>query len=191
MNKTNLEPNEEHVNKKEVYKKINAEINKAVAKMLSQSVSNDIVMMRNSKFFSTYVSNKIFCKREGYLEMNCSWLVKQLIMQLKLGIPHLTFKGKVIRAKKLEYIYKKVENAKCELCGKDEEDVFHLMFECVHYKEFRNKYLVFLDASLYNRNNYVRIFRDMSDDEVMNVFHYFYSIFKLRNVYLEYMNDCE
>ncbi len=66
----------------------------------SESVSNDIVKMKRSKFFNVYCNKKTHVIRENYLEDLSKWQVKQLIMQLKLGIPHLTYKGKEIRAKK-------------------------------------------------------------------------------------------
>ncbi len=50
-----------------------------------------------------------------------------VLLQLKLGISQITHNGKCCRLRKLEYMYGKVEDSLCNLCGRAEEDVFHML----------------------------------------------------------------
>jgi hypothetical protein len=170
------------------HKQALTEIKHVLDKCERDAVSNDIEKMRESNFFSLYGGSKTHVLRESYLDEECIWPVKQLIMQLKLGISHLTFRGKVIRAKKIESMYDKSTNEVCELCGKEEEDAYHLMFVCPHYIEARNKYLHNYSTGL-ERYNYISVFNNMDKNNLLNVFHYFYTVFHIRKVYLEEMNQ--
>ncbi len=98
-----------------------------------------------------------------------------VIMQLKLGISHLTYKGRVVRTNMLECFYGKMPNNKCNLRGQEQEDNFHIMFNCPHYKEIRNKYLSLSveDFSRYNRSNYLTYFSNLGNTELSKIFHFF------------------
>jgi len=98
--------------------------------------------MRNTKFLKLYSTNKTHCLPESFLRDDYGWNVKQLILQLKLGISHITHKGKVARLNKLEHFYGYVTNSLCPLCGKEDEDTYHILFKCSHYIIERQKYIV-------------------------------------------------
>jgi hypothetical protein len=124
------------------------------------------------------------------LDEKCTWKVKQLILQIKLGISHLTFKGKVIRTKRLEYFYGKVGDDKCDLCGREEEDVFHIMFICPHYNALRKRYLPKeCNIETYSRDNYLRYYQNLNREQILKIFHFFNNVCHQRNVYLSYIND--
>jgi hypothetical protein len=101
------------------YKEIVKQVALTLEKIESDNISKDICRMRETHVFSIYSSTKTHVIREEYLEEDCAWKVKQLIMQLKLGISHLTYKGRVVRTNVLECFYGKVPNNKCNLCGVD------------------------------------------------------------------------
>ena len=83
----------------------NSLVKKTIALIESDSVSIDVVKMRESNFFTLYNQNKTHCLREDYLYDNIIWQAKQLILQLKLGVSHVTFKGKVAKPRCLEKMY--------------------------------------------------------------------------------------
>ncbi len=52
---------------------------------------------------------------QGPSLLNVKWENKMLILQLKLGMSHITYNGKCGRLRKLEYLNGKVEDAICNL----------------------------------------------------------------------------
>ena len=97
--------------------------------------------MRKTRLFSSYTRliKLIALKNNTYAHMIIRWSSKQLILQLKLGISHIIHKGKLARLRSLEFLYKKVDNNVCKLCGKNIEDVYHTLYECIHYSDARDK----------------------------------------------------
>src|SRR6266511_1193127 len=112
--------------------------------------------MRKTKLLNMYCKNKTHCLMEEYLtDPMMTWGNKQLILQLKQGISHITWKGKVARLRKLEKLYHNEVDPKCQLCGKEDEDVYHILFECIHYKEERLKYVSCSEFSM-SKNESIR-----------------------------------
>ena len=75
------------------------------------SVSIDIINMRETRLFRNYSLSKTHCLKEQYIYVyDIRYSNKQLILQLKLGISHITHKGKVTRLRALELLYKKVDD---------------------------------------------------------------------------------
>lgn len=153
----------------------------------NDSISLDIMAMRNTKLLRVYYRNKTHCIKEKYLRETHAWSVKQLILQLKLGISHLTYKGKVAKLQCLEYKYGRVEDSKCQLCGQNVEDTFHLLFECPHYVIEREKYIShnFSYHVPYTRNNYLCLFNNLSKSDSMLLFYFFNCVLARRKLYLE------
>ena len=100
----------------------------------------------------------------------------------------MTYKGKVIKANILEHLYGKKENKLCDLCGREEEDTFHIMYVCPHYQSVRSQYKKTNDHA-FDRNNYVLQFNNVTKETMQRFMHFFYAVFYMRSVYLEYMND--
>ncbi len=171
------------------YRQVIKEIKIVLDQIEGDNISNDIENMNRSNFFSSYSKTKTHIKKESYLDADCPWKAKQLIMQLKLGVSHLTFKGKVIRTKTLQYFYGKVPENKCDLCGIDEEDAFHIMFRCPHYSNLRSKYILDQCNNRNDRTNYLQCFQDIEYNDMMNIFHYFCAALNRRKVYLEFMQS--
>ena len=161
-----------------------SKIRKRLAMMESNITSVDIVRMRESKLFWQYSSNKTHVKFENYLNDDYSWKIKQIILQLKLGISHLTYNGKKIRANVLEYMYKYVESDKCKLCGREVEDVFHMMYNCPHYSCIRYKFKIFINNDKYDRGNYLNEFNNLDKTNAVKIYDFFYDVFRLREEYL-------
>lgn len=190
LSKWNLEQILDLENREKItFKECMIEMDLMLVKAESESVSNDIVQMKRSKFFNVYCNTKTHVIREEYLEDHSSWQVKQLIMQLKLGIPHLTYKGKVIRAKKQEFLYGKVSDEMCDLCGTDEEDVFHIMFKCPHYRNLRSKYISSQCNNQYDKTNYLKCFLALEYEDTINIYHYFCAALNRRKVYLDFIQS--
>ncbi len=76
------------------------------------------------------------------------------------------------------------DDEKCYLCGNLKEDVFHVMFECVHYSIYRTTFLVSLKTK-YNRDNYYECFKNINHDNMKNMFIAVQNILQARNVYYE------
>ncbi len=147
--------------------------------------------MQKSKLLNLYRSNKTHCISESFLGENYNWSVKQLIVQLKLGISHITCKGKVSRLRSLEYSYGKIEDSKCPLCGHENENTYHLMFKCPHYEIERKKY-VYSISSLrqdLNENNYVSLFNNLEKKYALNLFYFFNCCLTRRRLYMEEMGE--
>lgn len=166
------------------YKIAIKEVNIQIARAQSKSVSIDIEAMMKSKLLNLYSKNKTHVIKENYLSQNCTWQAKQLIMQLKLGISHLTYKGKKIGANKLEFMYKNINSPKCDLCGKEDEDTFHLMFQCPHYASIRNRYSMCTSNNSYDRTNYLKMFNNLSESDVVKFYLFFNDIFRTRELYI-------
>jgi hypothetical protein len=157
-------------------------IKEGMDKLNEDSVSWDIITMNSTKLYVNYKQNKTHCTKEEYLSLhNVKWEAKILILQLKLGISHITYNGKCCRLRKLEYLYDKVEDTICNLCGRAEEDVFHILTECCHYSGPRRKYLGQLLCNIVpTRNNYLSLFNNLSEDEVSNLSKFFLVACKIR-----------
>ena len=155
------------------------------------SVSSDIAKMRKTKLLKLYNTNKTHCIFEPYLSYNVSWRIKQLIMQLKLGISHITHKGKKVKLQKLEHMYKYVDSSICQLCGKAEEDSYHVIFNCPHYITERIKFVYNLSTynSNYSHADYLKMFNNLSQDDALKLFHFFDCSLTRRRLYLEDITD--
>jgi hypothetical protein len=154
------------------------------------SVSLDIGIMRKTKMLSLYNANKTHCITEPFLRHNYSWCIKQLIMQLKLGTSHITHKGIVARLGKLELMYGYITNSLCQLCGREEEDTYHVMFKCPHYAIERCKYINSLSSynMLLDEANYLCLFKNVSKQDALKLYYYFNCALSRRKLYLEEMN---
>ena len=166
-------------------------INVNLAKIENDSISKDICNMQKTKLLSLYRSNKTHCISEAYLSEHYNWSIKQLILQLKLGISHITNKGKVARLRSLEYMYGKFEDSKCPLCGRDDEDTYHLLFKCPHYEIERRKY-VYPTSSLYpdlNEHNYLQMFNNLDKTKALSLYYFFNCCLTRRRMYIEEMGE--
>lgn len=122
-------------------KKIQKIIREEFGKAQNQYVQNDIIAMQRSSTFNLYGSSKTHYKLEPYLNDNNKWYLKQLTIQLKLGMSHVTYMGKSTNLRSLRNFYDNSCCDKCVLCGVEREDIYHLIFNCVHYQGLRNRYL--------------------------------------------------
>jgi hypothetical protein len=166
-------------------------VNKRFKALEEESISLDIIKLNNTMFFNTYKRNKTYCIKQLYLSDNNHIHVKKLILQLKLGVSHITHKGKVARLKSLEKFYNKTECDICDLCGREQEDTFHLIFVCSHYSTERDKYIY--SMSKYNdnltRENYLVLFNELDEVDSLKLYHFFKCILNRRAYFLEEMSD--
>ncbi len=102
---------------------------------------------------------------------NVKWEAKILILQLKLGISHIKYNGKCCRLRKLEYLYDKVKDTICNLCGRAEEAVFHIITECCHYSGPRRQdwAIYYVTLHLLEITTYLSLFNNLSELEVSNI----------------------
>jgi hypothetical protein len=151
------------------------------------SVKFDIVNMRKTKLLSVYNLNKTHCVTEPFLNDNFRWAIKQLIMQLKLGISHITLYGKVARLRKLEFLYSKVDSSTCQLCGKEDESTYHVIFCCPHYVIERKKYVHTLNNFEHSLKDtdYLKLFNNLSTKESLSLYNFFNCALTRRRLYLE------
>ena len=170
-------------------KKIKSEVSKSEA----DAIKYDIQDMKKSKLLCSYGKNKTHCQVEEYLsDPTLDWSNKQLILQLKQGISHITWKGKVARLRKLEKVYHKDIDQNCQLCGTNDEDVYHVMFECVHYKEYRQRYLlnsVLQDNIPNTRESYLKLFNNLSRENSWKLKTFFNCAMARRELYLREMDE--
>jgi hypothetical protein len=166
-------------------------VNKHFKKVEDESISLDICKLRNTTFFSLYANNKTHCTQQAYLNDNNPMNVKKLILQLKLGVSHITHKGKVARLKHLEKFYNKTDSDKCDLCGREQEDTYHLLFVCPHFRSDRIKYIYEMSKfdKLLNRENYLVLFNELDETDGLKLYHFFTRALSRRKYYLEEMND--
>jgi len=109
-------------------------------KIEPNSISSDIEEMRKTKLLNMYCKNKTHCLMEEYLtDPMMTWGNKQLILQLKQGISHITWKGKVARLRKLEKLYHNEVDPKCQLCEKEDEDLRMCTISCLNVYIIRKK----------------------------------------------------
>jgi hypothetical protein len=157
------------------------------------SISADIASMNNTNLLALYKLNKTHCLKEPYLNDNHSWQIKQLILQLKLGVSHVTHKGKVAKLRSLEYWYQTSSDSKCPLCGKHEENIQHIMFVCPHYIIERTKFVFSIqnyNSSFCNPNcmEYLRIFNNLDAKNALKLSNFFNCALTRRKLYLSEMN---
>jgi hypothetical protein len=164
-------------------------IRESLEKLNGDSVSWDILEMNDTKLYVNYKQNKTHCIKEEYLsKYNLKWEAKILVLQLKLGISHVTHKGKCCRLRKLEYLYGKVEDKLCNLCGRAEEDIFHILIECCHYAGPRRQHLSeLLSDTIPSRYNYLKMFNNLSENSISNLSKFFLIAFKLRMLHYSEM----
>jgi hypothetical protein len=162
-------------------------INKRLTIIEDDSIKFDIVSMRKSKLLELYNLNKTHCVTEPFLNANYKWSMKQLIMQLKLGISHITLHGKVARLRKLEFLYGKVDSNICQLCGREEESTYHVIFLCPHYVTERQKYLHTLNTfeQSLKATDYLKMFNNLSTNDSLTLYHFFNCALTRRRLYLE------
>ncbi len=112
-------------------------------------------------------------------------------LQLKLGVSHITHKGKVARLKYLEKFYNKTDSEKCDLCGREQEDTFHILFVCPHYRIERVKYIYGMSnyTEFLSRENYLVMFNDLDETDGLKLYHFFNCTLNRRKYFLEEMND--
>ena len=157
--------------------------------MNRQSISKDIGSMESTNFFSLYKENKSHCLVEEYLNDNYSWPVKQLILQLKLGKSHVTYKGKIVKLRSLELFYNRVTCNKCQLCGESSETVYHILAECVHYKQEREMYLKNFNLIEYDCNNYLKLFNNLNMEAALQLYNFFNNSLRRRHYFLDLINE--
>ena len=107
------------------------------------SIDRDVMSMLKSQSFTQYNKIKLFATKSEFYNCELNWETTKLIQQLRTGVPHLKFNGKSIILNSMwkRWSSKVPKNINCELCGKSEENLYHVMFICVHYKPPRLKYL--------------------------------------------------
>ena len=159
----------------------------------NNTICTDISNMRDSNFFRLYNQNKTHCLNENYLYEDYIWKAKQLILQLKLGISCVTFKGKVTRIRYLEKLYNNIDDDTCLLCGKETEDVFHIMFTCIHYKTERKMYIMSMEkySPSLSKLNYVLIFNNLNKSDALKLLYFFNCASQRRNIYLSEISASE
>ena len=87
----------------------------------------------------------------------------------------------------LEHFYGNVPNSLCKLCGKENEDTYHILFKCPHYAIERQKYVFKLSnyAATLNDNNYLILFNNLSTNDALSLFYFFNCSLTRRKLYLE------
>ena len=170
-------------------------LNKRLCIIQNNTICTDISDMRDSNFFRIYNQNKTHCLRENYLYENCIWKAKQLILQLKLGLSSITFKGKVTKLRYLEKLYKNIDDDDdtCLLCGKETEDVYHIMFTCIHYNNERKMYIMAMENynPSFSKLNYLLMFNNMNKNDALKLLYFFNCANQRRNIYLSEISACE
>ena len=162
-------------------------INQGICFIEQDSISLDIVKMRQTKLLRVYMQNKSHCLKESYLNDNYTWGIKQLIFQLKLGISHLTHKGIVARIRCLEFKYGYVSDSACQLCGIENESTYHILFKCPHYVTERVKYIhsLSLYKNDYEEEDYLKMFNNLSESDAFKLFNFFNCSLTRRRLYQE------
>jgi hypothetical protein len=94
-----------------------------------------------------------------------------------------------MRAKKQEFPNGKVSDEMCDLCGTDEEDVFHMMFKCPHYSNLRSKYISAQCNNRYDKTNYLKCFLALEYENTINIYRYFCAALNRRKVYLDFIQS--
>jgi hypothetical protein len=78
-------------------------------------------------------------------------------------------------------LYGKVEDSFCNLCGRAEEDVFHVLIECCHYSGPRRKYLGNLICNTrLTRYNYLSLFNELTEEEIGSLSKFFFIVCEIR-----------
>ena len=114
-------------------------------------------------------------------------------VRLHLGLASITYKGKVAKIRYLEKLYNKVDDDTCLLCGKEKEDVYHIMFQCVLYEPEREKYLKMMTnfKNTYNNSDYVQMFNKLNKTDSLKLMYFFNSACQRRLIYLSEIDLCE
>ncbi len=67
------------------------EIKECIEKLNEDCFSWDIINMNSTKLYVNHKQNKTHCTTEEYLSLhNVKWEAKKLMLQLKLGVSHIT-----------------------------------------------------------------------------------------------------
>lgn len=66
-------------------------------------------------------------------------------------------------------IYRIVNGICCHLCGGSKEDVNHLIFECVHFKNYRTLYMKSMPNTNYSRGTYLNCSKNITLVLLFNV----------------------
>jgi Reverse transcriptase (RNA-dependent DNA polymerase)/Endonuclease-reverse transcriptase len=169
--------------------KIGDKVFLALRKISSDSLSEDIKSMRESSLLNMYSKNKTHYLYEQIWDNDCIWTTKQMLLQLRLGLPHLTYKGKVVRLNSMLKLYGVSEDENCQLCGGLIEDIYHLIFECAHFKNYRTLYLTSISDTRYTRDNYLIYFKNITKQFLLNLYHFINATLHARSIYYDLMES--
>jgi hypothetical protein len=150
--------------------------------IVSQSLQEaDIAKMQESSSSSHYKDIKKKVGMEPYLDFELPWDMSRLYCQLRFGHSFFRFKN---FSKFLGGARFKSEN--CVLCGKGLENDFHIMYQCPHYKCFRERYLQsFLMPSRFIE--FRKFFLNFDVECIKQVYYFWTSVNRLRNFCIEEM----
>jgi hypothetical protein len=92
--------------------------------------------------------------------------------------------------KALEKVYDRILDEKCELCGTEQEDTYHIVFicTCAHYKIYRAKYIIGdllrkNNTTALTKNNYTKMFNTLCEENSLNVYQCFSCALNKRSIY--------
>ncbi len=104
-----------------------------VSMHVHKSESADVQRCENSSYNSFYHKMKAKHAAEPYLSFMLSLQYKRIFCNLRLHADRLPFLNIYINY----HSYKFTPTQKCPLCGKDNDDMFHALVKCIHYKCIR------------------------------------------------------
>ncbi len=93
----------------------------------------DIERCDNSSYSSFYHIMKGKHSPEHYLSFKLSLQHKRTFSNMRLHVDRLPFLSIFIN----HTLYKFIPTGKCPLCGKDNDDLFHVLVKCIHYNCIR------------------------------------------------------
>ena len=84
-----------------------------------------------------------------------------------------------------------VRNINCDLCGKSEETIFHVMIECPHYKCPRKRYLTNIIMNITNITNfYPLLFSNKQEKQYyLNIYYFWIEALKSRKFFYDCITE--
>lgn len=136
----------------------------------------DLERCDNSSYSSFFHKMKSNHFAETYLNYKISLQLKRIFCNMRLHVDRLPFLQIFVNYTAIKFM----PTQKCPLCGTDNDDLFHALVSCIHYKCVRPSDFTSISTRLHTH----KLFRSYDLESVKMVCNFVYSIIRRRQFLL-------
>lgn len=145
-------------------------------------IEDDIIMVNKSKTYKAYgmIFKAELSRDNFYLNSRIGTHIARCLTQSRMGDGNFWFRG---------YNVKLNINDLCTLCGKDNENMIHILFYCKMHEASRKKYIKeYMVRGDSDDENYCNILANLNDTKLRNVFLFMQNVVIYRDQFRIYDN---